>query len=219
MIDATRAINPRLTGITLERLQAEGTVPLHFDAGTFVPFADLRFPTASGKVELRCEAMEAYGEDPLPHYEPPAEFRDWNRGDGRLVLLSGAAHHYVSSSLANVPTPMRKEGVPVLEINPADAAARGIEDGADVVIENARGWCRLRARVTEDAPPGVAVSPKGPWPSHSPEGRNINWTTSDAVADVAGQSTFHSNLVFVRPVAPLATERREAALAATPSDD
>ena len=32
-------------------------------------------------------------------------------------------------------------------------------------------------------------------------GRNVNWTTSDALADLAGQSTFHSNLVEVRPSA------------------
>ena len=32
----------------------------------------------------------------------------------------------------------------------------------------------------------------------SPGERNINWTTSDALADLAGQSTFHSNLVEIR---------------------
>ena len=31
-----------------------------------------------------------------------------------------------------------------------------------------------------------------------PGGRNVNWTTSDALADIAGQSTFHSNLVEIR---------------------
>src|SRR5262249_42887535 len=57
VLDATREQNPLLAGITLERLQAEGTVPLAFTSETEVPFADLRFPTPSGKVELRSEAM------------------------------------------------------------------------------------------------------------------------------------------------------------------
>ena len=85
-----------------------------------------------------------------------------------------------------------------MEINPQDATARGIAHGDQVVVENERGWCTLRAVVTEDVPPGVAVAPKGQWAHLSPDGRNINWTTSDALADLAGQSTFHSNLVEIR---------------------
>lgn len=122
------------------------------------------------------------------------------------MLISGAAHHFVSSSLANVPKLAALEGTPYVEINPEDAAARGIADGDDVVVENARGWCRLRAVVTDDVPPGVAVSPKGFWGIHSPEGRNINNTTSAALADLAGQSTFHSNLVEIRPAATAASD-------------
>jgi anaerobic selenocysteine-containing dehydrogenase len=44
----------------------------------------------------------------------------------------------------------------------------------------------------------VVVAPKGQWAQFSPEWRNINWTTSDALGDLAGQSTFHSNLVQIR---------------------
>jgi len=115
-----------------------------------------------------------------------------------IVLISGASHHFVSSSLANQPSLMAKEGTPFVEICPSDAAARAIIDGDMVIIENARGSCRLRAVVTSNVPPGVAVAPKGQWARLSPDGRNINWTTSDALADLAGQSTFHSNLVEIR---------------------
>jgi anaerobic selenocysteine-containing dehydrogenase len=55
--------------------------------------------------------------------------------------------------------------------------------------------------VTEDVRPGVAVAPKGQWARLSPDGRNVNWTTSDDLADLAGQSTFHTNLVTVRRAA------------------
>jgi anaerobic selenocysteine-containing dehydrogenase len=205
VLDATRS--PLLDGITLERLQREGTVPLSFAPEKLVPFADGRFPTPSGKAELRCDAMAAHGVDPLPGYRPPAEFvgdRDMSQhltsNSQPLVLISGASHHYVSSSFANQPSLMAKEGSPFVEINPADAAARGIGEGDTVVVENARGACELRAVVTDDVPPGVAVAPKGSWARLAPGHRNINWTTSDALADIAGQSTFHSNLVHIRPV-------------------
>lgn len=82
-------------------------------------------------------------------------------------------------------------------MHPDDAAARGIADGDTVVVASARGCCELRAVVTDGILPGVAVAPKGRWPRLSSDGRNVNWTTPDALADLAGQSTFHSNLVRI----------------------
>jgi anaerobic selenocysteine-containing dehydrogenase len=64
----------------------------------------------------------------------------------------------------------------------------------------------LRAVVTDDVPPGVVVSPKGRWASLSADRRSVNWLTPDAIADLAGQSTFHSNLVHVRPTTMVVTE-------------
>jgi hypothetical protein len=47
----------------------------------------------------------------------------------------------------------------------------------------------------------VVVSPKGRW-AKLDGGRNVNWTTSDALGDLAGQSTFHSNRVWLRRAGP-----------------
>lgn len=232
VLDATRATNPLLDGITLERLQVEGTVPLQFAPGRDIPFADGYFPTPSGKLELRCDALAGSGIDSLPTYVPPREFLEAHVGPAAsagggpaasdqageetpLILISAAAHHFVSSSLANVPVLEAKQGEPVIEVNPRDAAARGIVEGARVVVENARGWCELRASLTENVPPGVVATPKGHWSTQTLAGRGINWTTSDALGDLAGQSTFHSNLVSVRPIRDDTTKRR-AALAAMP---
>jgi anaerobic selenocysteine-containing dehydrogenase len=198
VFDATRAYNPLLEGISIERLKREGTVAFNFEQLPWVPFADLRFPTPSGKVELYSEAITAHGVDALPEYQPPAEFAD--KRPEQLTLLSGAAHHFVSSSLANVPKLLAKEGHPTVELHPGDACARGIVDGDDVLLVNARGEVRVRAKLSADVQPGVAVAPKGNWANLSPGGRNLNYVTSDALADLGGQSTFHSNLVEVRKV-------------------
>lgn len=198
ILEASRPANPTLTGITMERLQSEGTVALHLPDGIdTVPYADGHFPTPSGKVELLCMAMEELGADPLPEYVVPEEFQLDNGAD--LVMISGAAHHYVSSSLANQPKLMALEGKPYIEINPEDARARNITDGQTVRIENHRGWLTLRAIVTGDVPSGVVVAPKGGWAQNNPGERNVNWVTSDATADIVGQSTFHSNKVRVLP--------------------
>jgi anaerobic selenocysteine-containing dehydrogenase len=199
VLTATAAHNPALRGITPERLRAEGTVAL---AVPETPFADGRFPTPSGKVELYSQAMAQMGLEPLPgHFRGPD---DGGRGDGTaesLFLVSGASHHFVSSSLASQAGLLERAGPPSVEIHPADAAARGIRDGDTVVVENGRGWFRVRAVVTDGVRPGVVVSPKGRW-AKLDGGRNVNWTTSDVLADMAGQSTFHGNRVWVRKAGP-----------------
>src|SRR5206468_3856269 len=53
VVTATARHNPFLRGVTAERLRAEGAVPLAVEGPT--PFADGRFPTPSGKVELYSE--------------------------------------------------------------------------------------------------------------------------------------------------------------------
>ena len=199
VLDASRAANPALAGITLERLRAEGTVPYAFPEPGGVPFADGVFPTPSGKVELRCERLAAEGLDPLPGYVEPAEFRE--AAPEMLTLITGAAHHFVTSSFANQPAMLRGEGPPFVEIHPLDAAERGIRDGDDVIVGNDRGSCRLRAVITDAVRRGVVVSPKGRWASLSPGGRTVNWTVPDRLGDLAGQSTFHSNRVRVLPAA------------------
>jgi anaerobic selenocysteine-containing dehydrogenase len=207
VLTATARTNPFLRDVTPERLRAEGAVPLAVETP---PFADGAFPTPSGKAELYSERMAQMGYDPLPggplvadDSEAPAPRAPGDSrsesptiGD-RLVLLTAASHHFVSSSLASQPGLLRGEGEPFVEVHPADAAARGVADGDPVIVENGRGWVRLRAVVTDAVRPGVLASPKGRWAKLS-GGRNVNWTTSDVLGDLAGQSTFHSNRVWLR---------------------
>ncbi len=189
VLTATAKGNPFLRGVTLARVRAEGAVPLAVED---TPFADGRFPTPSGKVELYSERMAQSGDDPLP-----GGAWDGEEEKAAMVLLTPASHHFVSSSLASQPGLLRGVGEPFVEINPIDAAARRVADGDAVVIENDRGAVQLRAVVTDAVRPGVLASPKGRWAKLS-GGRNVNWTTPDALGDLAGQSTFQSNCVWLR---------------------
>lgn len=206
LLDATRPHVPALEGVDFATLEREGAVPLQ-QAGV-VPFADARFPTPSGKIELSCATMQEHGLDALPHFELPREL-DARADEGRLTLLSGATHHFVSSSLYSLESLRRKEGPPRLEIHPEDAAARAIEEAQRVRIFNERGSFELPAQITTTVRPGVVVALKGHWGSAADDGRQVNWTTPDTLGDLAGQSTFHSNGVWVEP---LATERASPAL-------
>ncbi len=201
MITETAAHVPELKGINLNRLKREGAVPLALDDE--VPYADLQFRTPSGKVQLYCQSLaERFGVDPLPAWtespdaaSPPSGYDS----DEALELLSPAPHHFVSSSFANQDQLARREGAPTLQLHPQDAKSRGIASGDRVEVINSRGSFKLEARVSEDVIPGVAVTYKGFWAKQN-GGRNVNWTTSDTLADLAGQSTFHTNRVWVNKI-------------------
>lgn len=200
VLAATVKAHPVLAGLTLADLQ--GGQPVAIVDDDVVPYASAVFATPSGKVELFSRALADMGLDPLPGYVPNADPDaahppDGAHGDGGLQLVSPAAHHFVSSSFANHADFEHREGEPFVEINPADAALRGIADGDAVELVNRRGTVRLRAVVTDAVQPGVVASPKGRW-ARRHGGRNINWTTTDAVSDFAGQSSYHSTVVWLR---------------------
>ena len=203
VLEATAAHNPRLESITFERLQAEGAIHLAIPDEERVPFSDGVFRTSSRKVEFYSEEAAAKGYDPVPGWVPEVESRIGKRSsmtvstDEPLPLLCPAAHHFISSSYGNQQRMMTKEGVPTLRIHPDDAAARGIRSGQLVRVSNERGWCRLVAEVTEEVRPGVLATTTVWWPKFSPDQRNVNWTTSDRLADFNGGSTFYTNLVRV----------------------
>ena len=203
IVDTTSQHNPRLVGITLERLQAEGSIPLAISTREEVPFADGIFFTPSGKVEFYSETAAARGYDPVPGWEPEVETRTRRdtspSASATLPLLCPAAHHFVSSTFGNQERLIAKEGAPTLRIHPSDAAVRNIQSGQLVRVGNERGWCRLVAEVTDMVRPGVLATTTVWWPKFSPDQRNVNWTTSDRLADLGGGSTFYTNLVTVEP--------------------
>jgi len=203
ILEATAQHNSRLEGISLERLQEEGSIPLAISSSEEVPFAGGFFPTPSGKVEFYSEKAATRGYDPVPGWEPEVETRaEWDisqSATARLPLLCPAAHHFVSSTFGNQERLISKEGAPTLRIHPSDAAIRNIQSGQLVRVGNERGWCRLVAEVTETVRPGVLATTTVWWPKFSPDQRNVNWTTSDRLADLGGGSTFYTNLVSVEP--------------------
>jgi anaerobic selenocysteine-containing dehydrogenase len=191
--------HPALSGITLDGLRERGWVRLTLP-DTFAPFAEGNFGTPSGKCELYSERLAAEGLPAVPDFIPPRESRASSPQLAKkfpLALVSPAAHAFLNSSFANLPKQLRQERVPFVEINPQDAAARGISDGDRVRAFNARGACELRAVVTTRARAGVVVSPSVWWNKLSPDKANINQLTSQGLTDMGGGATFYDALVEI----------------------
>ena len=185
--------------IAWEELLENGYARLNYPR-PHVPFADGKFFTPSGKVELYSQQLADAGLDPLPGFEPDVESREGNSSGYRrypLQLVSAASHHFLNSTFANLPSMRHRHGDPTVELHPDDARERDIRHGDWVEVANDRGAFLARARVTDAVQPGTVFTPTLWWTQHAPDGRGANWTTNDALADYAGGATFHGNLVEV----------------------
>jgi assimilatory nitrate reductase catalytic subunit len=147
-----------ITGIGgYDHLRAAGGVQWPYPAGSAsLPvgaerrlFEDGVFPTADGRARFLFE-------EPRPPRSPAGS-------PYPLVLLTGRG----SSAQWHTGTRTSKSAMlrslaptdPYVEIAPADAAARGIEPGDDVVVDSARGHLRARAMVTATIEPGQVFVP------------------------------------------------------------
>jgi anaerobic selenocysteine-containing dehydrogenase len=118
-----------------------------------IQFADLKFPTPSGKIEIASARAAADG-----HPRTPLPLADARPGGGRLRLLSPATSWLMNSSYGNDPKIGEKLGLATVVLHPDDAAARGIADGDRVTITSVTGTARARARITERVSRGVVFT-------------------------------------------------------------
>ena len=195
---------PNTSGITLERLQSEGSIRLNLPE-EYTPFSEGRFPTPSGKCEFYSERMKLAGLDPLPTYLPPLEdpqTRPELAARYPLQLLSPPRPQFLNSTFANQEHHRKAAGVPTVELAAEDAFARGLKAGDWAEVYNDRGKFLAKVELGGTVRPGVAVSTGLYWNKLSPGHSNANSTTSTALTDMGGGATFFDNLVQVRAVDP-----------------
>lgn len=194
--------HPRMQGIDFDVLKERGWQRLNVPE-RFAPFAEGGFLTPSGKCEFYSEALASQGIDPLPTFVPPRESVQSAPELARqypLAVISPPAHNFLNSSFANLPTFLKAEKEPRLDIHPLDAASRGIDDGDYVRVFNGRGSLTVRARVTEKARPGVVVALSVWWKKLTRDGCNANDVTSQGLTDLGAAATFYDALVEVEKV-------------------
>ena len=189
--------HPWFAGITRERLEREGHIPLQLpadSAGEVLPFSTAEwFQTPSGRGEFV----------PVPVFTAPTESRAHAaEGAYPLEFLPRKADNYMNSTFANIPPHQRMEArtAGVLEMHRTDAAARAIVTGDEVEVFNGRGRVTLKALVNAQVSAGV-VAARLDWNKLSAGGGNVNALTSETLTDIGGGPTFYSTLVEVRKVA------------------
>jgi anaerobic selenocysteine-containing dehydrogenase len=154
-------------GINFPTLATRGTVNATPDP--LITFADLKFPTPSGRIEIVSLQAEAdgYPRVPLPLADTPPS-------GARLRLLSPASSWRLNSSFANTGKLDRRRPVPTVRMHPADVASRGLRGGDSVTVSIETGSTDLQVRASDAVLCNVAVAEKGRWPKRQREPVNVN---------------------------------------------
>jgi anaerobic selenocysteine-containing dehydrogenase len=137
------------------------------EKGLLRPDGEPGFNTTTGKIELYCTTLEAFGNDPLPYYEEPPEspvstpelFKKYP-----LVLTTGhRSWEFFHSEHRQLKTMREFHPDPLVDIHPETAEKYGIKDGDWVWIENKRGRCLQKAFLTIAMDPRVINAEHGWW--------------------------------------------------------
>ena len=197
-ITALRAAFPT---IDIDQLRADGWVKVPYpDDGR--PWANGGFPTASGKVELRCDALAALGHPALPTYTPPTE---WAAADRFPYMLLTPKQHgrFLNSSYSHLPKHGPLEGTPAVELHPDDAAAMQLTEGSCVRVWNDRGSLEVPVKLSQRVRPGVVSIPWGWWAAQHGDGNRAqvaNSLTNDAQTDWGGGVAYYDTMVALSPL-------------------
>jgi anaerobic selenocysteine-containing dehydrogenase len=184
--------HPHLEGITLERLDREGSVRLNVapDGQPYQPHAQGGFFTASGKCDFKADTLA---------YVPPVESR---QGDAALMkrfpleLISSKNSDSMNSTFGHRDKVDEQTARAIL--HPEDAAARGIAVGDTVRVFNDRGSLRLNVEIAPKVHRGVVRVPAVRWAKKAGDAQTVNALTSSArLTDIGAGAVFYSCLVEV----------------------
>jgi len=180
-------IDALLEGFDENGLRERGWTKVDLGQGP-TPHAEGNFATGSGRVMLHAR------------YDPPSEVANAALAERYpLALITPKTHLFLNSTFANQHRQHSAQPHPEVVVSPEDAAARGIEDGAQVRVFNDRGAFTCAARVSDDARPGVVAAPMGWWNGDYPGGRSAQATTPELLTADGRAPTFNDNRVELEP--------------------
>ncbi|MDE5418356.1 molybdopterin-dependent oxidoreductase [Labilibaculum sp. DW002] len=158
-----------------------------------IPFADHKFPTASGKIELYSEqAKELWGIDPLPDYVPLPEQTDFP-----LQMISPNSKNRIHSQFGNLEVIKQFEPEAYLFVHPLDAEAKGIVNMELVELFNHQAKAEVKVQFDLGLRRGNVVLTNGHWAIN---GAAPNLFTEGRETDIGHGTAFHNTWVDIRRI-------------------
>jgi anaerobic selenocysteine-containing dehydrogenase len=179
--------DPRLGGTRPSQLSTARALAMTFQGEEAVLFKNVFPATPSAKVELASSYLQSKYGALLADYRP-------YESPFPLILISPASDQRITSTFGGLKS---SHAVPLLEMHPEDARARGLEDGATVKIWNDLGEIHLPLEITEDVRPGVVCTLKGAWFRTSDNGQTVSALCPGHHADISGGACYNDTRVEV----------------------
>ena len=192
--DDETLLRSAVTGMDVDELREQGFLRLNVP-DDMLPYREGGFATPSGRAMLANDDLA----DPLPDFRSPVETpHNGHEGSALPLRLLTPKNHtrFLNTSYSHLPGHGDRETGPFVEIDPADAAARGIVEGAPVRVWNDRGELTLPATLSDRLRPGVVAVPFGWWGEDGAPA-TANTLTSAADTDWGGGVAFFDTVVEV----------------------
>lgn len=196
IIDDTN--NPLMEGVSYEALEKNGWVRGAADSKRR-DYLKVGWPTDSKKIEIYSKAIKDLGQDPLPCHHPEMEGQEDYETRKRypLQVLSSATHYFIGHSFQPVERLQAMMSRPTVEISPADAKKRGIQEGDLVRLYNDRGETYCHAVIVDGLLSGVCATQKQFKGSRTAGGVNANALNTEVLTDFGMSPSFYSALVEI----------------------
>jgi anaerobic selenocysteine-containing dehydrogenase len=179
--------DPRMQGLQPSQIPVDRALKMEYGSAEPVLFVNVIPRTPSGRIELLSQTLgERHGAF-LPGYRPLESHYP-------LTLITPASDKRITSTFGGLPV---NDATPVLEMNPDDAARRGLTDGMWVRVWNDLGEVFLPLRVTAAVRSGVVCSEKGAWLRTSSNGQTVSALAPAHKADLADGACFNDARVEV----------------------
>ena len=203
-IEVEQAIDYQLepTGITVQQLRSnpEG---INFQETKYLKYQEDGFNTPSKKVEIFSNRLEKYSGIGLPTFEISVDNFSFyeNKDKFPLLAISGARPNYfVHTQFRNIPSLLKHEAEPFVDINPLDAEKRKINNDDLVKIITPNGDIEMKVKISNIVPPGIIRIPWG-WGEVTKK-YNINNLTDDSkknsITSTTSNRCFMCNIVTGR---------------------
>ena len=182
----------RASGVreTWQELTEQGWA--HVADEPLILWAEGRFATPSGRIEIASERAEADGLPRLPQATADAE-----PVDGKLRLISPAAKWLMNSSFGNDHRVIKMMGPATVTCHPETASDLGIGNGDRVRLSNELGELVLTLRVSDMITPGALLVYKSRWLKSEPDRANVNVLCVARKTDMGESTSVHATEVTV----------------------
>jgi len=189
--------------VDLAAMRRDGFVRVTSFPEGHLPYASGNFRTPSGKAELVAESFAALGVSRLPQWTPIAEGPGSADMDRFPLMLQTPkkATRFLNTSYSDLSAHADRETEPHIELDQADADARGLAPGATARVYNDRASLLLPVAISDRLRPGVASVPWGYVDSaYGDAAGSANDLTNAADTEFGAGSNYLDTLVQVEAV-------------------